>query len=76
VGSGIAAAYVEDGRALVREALCPDPAGRPAIAAAIASALGCAQALLFSPGSPGDAPYLAAEPGAVPANSVWDLAFD
>ena len=76
VGDGIAAAYIEDGRALVREALCPDPADRPAIAAAIASALCCPQALLFSPAGRGGAPYLAAEPGAVPANCVWDLAFD
>lgn len=76
VGDGIAAAYIEDGRALVREALCPDPALRPAIAAAIASALGCAQALLYSPGAPGDEPYLAADPGALGTDCIWDLAFD
>ncbi|MBO6041142.1 MAG: GNAT family N-acetyltransferase [Oscillospiraceae bacterium] len=76
VGGGIAAAYVEDGRAVLREVLCSDPAGRPALAAAAASALGCAQALLYSPGGHGDEPYLAAEPGALGTDCVWNLAFD
>ncbi len=76
VGDGIAAAYIEDGRAVLREVLCPDPGERPALAAAAASALGCGQALLYSPGGRGDAPYLAAEPGALSADCVWNLAFD
>jgi GNAT superfamily N-acetyltransferase len=76
VGDGIAAAYTEGGRAVLREVLCPDPSDRPELAAAAAGFLGCRGALLYSPGCPEDAPYLAAEPGAVPANCVWGLAFD
>lgn len=76
VGDGIAAASVEDGRAVLREVLCPEDSDRQTLAAAVASALGCGQALLYSPGGPEDEAYLAAEPGAVPANCIWNLAFD
>ena len=76
VGDGIAAAYREDGQLTVRELLCPDPAQRRAYAAAVAAHLGCARVRLYSPGTRGDSPYLAAEPGALPVDCVWSLAFD
>lgn len=76
VGGGIAAAYVEEGRAVLREVLCPDPSDRPGLAAAAAGFLGCRSALLYSPGGPEDEPYLAAEPGSLDAGCVWNLAFD
>ncbi len=76
VGNGIAAAYRENGHAVIRELLCPDASQRRICAAAVADAMGCAHALLFSPGGTEDLPFLAAEPGAIPPDCVWNLAFD
>ena len=76
VGDGIAAAYREDGQLTVRELLCPDPAQRRAYAASLAAYLGCDRVRLYSPGTQGDIPYLAAEPGAIVGNCIWNLAFD
>lgn len=76
VGDGIAAAYREDDRAIVREVLSPDESLRRLYAAAAADAMGCERLTLFSPGGPEDEPYLAAEPGFLSPDCVWDLAFD
>lgn len=75
VGDGIAAAYMEDGRALIRELLAPEGADRQALAAALAAQLGAEEALLFTPDPTGE-PYLSAPPGTLPEDTVWGLSFD
>jgi len=76
VGDGIAAAYREEDLAVVREVLCPNEGDRRLCAAAVGDAMGCRRVKLYTPGKKGDLPYLAAEPGALPEDCVWDLAFD
>ena len=71
VGDGIAAAGSEDGYALVREALGPEP---EQIAAAVAAHLGCEKARLLSCADEGT-PFLAAD-RPFPPGTVWNLAFD
>ena len=74
-GDGLAAAYQTDGRCVIRELLSPDPAVRETLAAAVGHALRCAQVVLYSPALAGE-PYLAAPPGRIPSDCVWNLAFD
>ena len=76
VGDGICAAYRQGAEACVRELLCPDLTLRRAYAESVGAAMGCESVVLLSPGTPGDAPFLAAEPGALTPDCVWDLAFD
>ena len=71
VGDGIAAAYREDGIALVREALGPEP---EEIAAAVGARLGCECVQLLTCAGEG-APFLAAD-RPFPPGTVWNLAFD
>ena len=75
IGDGIAAAYLEGGRCVVRELLCADAAQRSLLAAALAAELGADEALLCT-ADPGGEPYLAALPGVLPETCVWDLSFD
>ena len=76
VGDGIAAAYQNDEGAYIRELLCPDPEQRRAIAEVIGSAMGCEYVTLLSPGTKEDRPFLMTEPGFLPDDCVWNLAFD
>ena len=71
VGDGIAAAYREDGTALVREALGSAP---EEIAAAVGARLGCERVQLLTCAGEG-APFLAAD-RPFPPGTVWNLAFD
>ena len=75
VGDGVAAAYLDGDVCLVRELLCPEGTDRLALAASLAAQLGASRALLFTPDSLG-APYIAAENGTLPENTVWNLSFD
>lgn len=75
VDEGIAAAYLEGDRAVVRELLAPAGADRRAMAAALAFRLGAKDALLCT-ADPAGEPFLAAAPGVLPADTVWDLTFD
>ena len=75
VGDGVAAAYLDGDVCLVRELLCPEGTDRLALAASLAAQLGAARALLFTPDPAGE-PYIAAEDGALPENTVWNLSFD
>ena len=76
VGEGVAAASYDNGVLTVRELLCPDPSQRRPCAASVAARLGAERVTLFSPGEKDDEPFLAAEPGALGENCVWNLAFD
>jgi len=75
VGDGVAAATLENGRCVVRELLCPDEAGRRALAASLGAQLGAAETLLYTPDPDGE-PYIAAPDGALPPDCVWNLSFD
>ena len=75
-GDSLAAAYREGELGLIRELLCP--AGQKAeLAAALGAALGTKEVLLCTPCGPDEGkPYLAAFPGQLPPDCVWDLSFD
>ena len=74
-GGGICAAYIEDGAAVIKELIAPDGTDAASIAASIGAALGTKRAVYYLPAPHGE-PYLAAEPGSVPADCVWNITFD
>lgn len=75
LGDSIAAAYVDAGQTVLRELLAPADTRRLPLAAALGAQLGTETAVLCSP-DPGGTPYLAALPGSLPADCVWNLSFD
>ena len=75
VGDAVAAAYLDEGRCVIRELLCPEGTDRRALAASLAAHLGVGEALLCTP-DPAGAPYIAAVAGALPADCIWTLSFD
>ena len=71
VGEGLAAAFVDDDVTEVRELL-----GAPSeAAAALGSALGTQRVRLRQPAEAGE-PFLVFSPPELPADTVWNLAFD
>ena len=74
-GGGICAAYIEDGASVIKELIAPCGTDAAAIAAAIGAALGTKRAVYYLPAPDGE-PYLAAEPGSIPADCVWNITFD
>ena len=76
-GSGIAAAFKDESRGIIRELICRDDGERDHVAASIGAALGTEHVLVFEPASGGEGePYIAALPGAVPPDCIWNLSFD
>ena len=75
VDSGICAAYLEGDTAVIRELLLMDGSGTVSAAASVGAALGARGFVLYSPALLGE-PYLAAQPGAIPPDCVWNLSFD
>lgn len=75
VGSGICAAYLEGGTAVIRELLLMDERERVSAAASVGAEIGAEDFVLYSPALWGE-PYLAAHPGAIPPDCVWNLSFD
>lgn len=76
-GPGIAAAYTDGDRGIVRELLSADGRGRDEAAVSIGAALGVRELLLFEPaGRDEGQAYIAAHPGSVPDACVWNLSFD
>ena len=71
LGEGLAAAYVSDGVAEVRELLGVEPEA----AASLGAVLGCARVRLWLPAESGE-PYLAFAPADLPPDTIWNLAFD
>ena len=72
---GICAAYLEGETCVIRE-LIPDKAEDAAlIAASVGARLGAKLAAWYLPAREGEA-YLAAPPGSIPADCVWNLSFD
>ena len=74
-GGGICSAYLEDGAALIKELIAPAGTNAADIAASIGAALGTKRAVYYLPAPDGE-PYLAAEPGSVPPDCVWNITFD
>lgn len=74
VGRGICAAYREGETAVVRELLGKEE-DETASAASVGAALGAETFVLYRPAKAGE-PYLAAPPGLIPPNCVWNLSFD
>lgn len=74
-GGGICAAYIEDGAAVIKELIAPIGTDAASIAASIGTKLGTERAVYYLPAPDGE-PYLAAEPGSVPADCVWNITFD
>ena len=74
-GSGICSAYLEDGAAVIKELIAPDGTDAADIAAAIGAELGTARAVYYLPAPDGE-PYLAAVPGEIPPDCVWNITFD
>lgn len=74
VGEGLAAAYRDGDRCLVRELIAPEGTDRTALAASLGAALGAQEADLYSPAPAGE-PYLAAD-CPLPEDCVWNLTLD
>lgn len=74
-GGGICSAYIEDGAAVIKELIAPDGADTAVIAASIGAKLGTERAVYYLPAPDGE-PYLAAEPGSIPPDCVWNITFD
>lgn len=74
-GGGIAAAYMDGGKARIKELVCLNEKEREPVAASVCAALGAQSAVLYSSSPEGEA-YIAAEPDALPADCVWNLSFD
>ena len=73
-GNALCAAYADGDCAVIHELLTPD-GDASAAAAAVGYALGCERAEYYLPAPDGE-PYIAALPGAIPADCVWNFAFD
>lgn len=74
-GSGICAAGVSGSVAVLRELVSMDGSACGDIAASVGALLGAERAVYCLPAADGE-PYIAATPGTVPSDCVWDLSFD
>lgn len=73
VGEGIAAAYLWEDYAIIRELLCSDDALERS-AASVACAIGVNEAKLYVPSPDGQAYILADNP--IPPDCIWNLSFN
>ena len=74
-GSGICAAYLDGDACVIRELISMNSGECDRIAASVAAGLGAKRCEYRLPAADGT-PYIAAEPGFVPADCVWNLSFD
>lgn len=74
-GGGLCAAYVDEGRALIRELIAPEGVAAADVAAGLCAALGCREGQYVLPSAEGE-PYLSAPAGVLPPDCVWNLSFD
>ncbi|MGI5976322.1 MAG: GNAT family N-acetyltransferase [Candidatus Limivicinus sp.] len=72
--SGVAAAYVEDGKTVIVELVCMDRAAVRQSAASVGAILGTDEVTLLLPSEKGEK-YIAAD-GELPKDCVWNLTFD
>ena len=74
-GSGICTAYLEGDVCVIKELITRSIEDAPLIAASVGAQLGARVAVYYLPSREGEA-YIAAPPGSVPADCVWNLSFD
>ena len=74
-GSGICTAELDGDLCLIKELITNTPEDCGRIAASVGAALGAKKCVYYLPAPAGEA-YIAAPPGAVPADCVWNLTFD
>ena len=74
-GSGICAAYLDGDTCIIKELVTRTEADAPVIAASVGAFLGAKTAVWYLPAREGEA-YIAAAPGSIPADCVWNLSFD
>ena len=74
-GSGICAAYLDGETCVVKELITRRPEDAALIAASVGAHLGAKTAVWYLPSREGEA-YIAAPPGSIPADCVWNLSFD
>ena len=72
---GICAAYIEDGAAIIKELIAPAGTDAASVAASVGARLGTERAVYYLPALNGEL-YLAAEPGSIPPDCVWNITFD
>ena len=74
-GSGICAAELDGDECVVKELVTNTPEDADRIAASVGALLGAKRCTYYLPAKEGD-PYIAAPPGTVPPDCVWNLSFD
>lgn len=73
--SGICEAHMDDGVCIINELICAFPEDRDIIAASVGASLGAESAVYRLPSDSGEE-YIAALPGTIPTDCVWNLSFD
>jgi len=74
-GSGICAAVMDGDVCLIKELITPVPEECVPIAASVGKLLNAKKTVYYLPAREG-ASYIAAQPGSIPADCVWNLSFD
>lgn len=74
-GSGICAAEMDGDLCVVKELITPVPEDCERIAASVGAQLGAKKCEYLLPAREGES-YIAAPPGVIPADCVWNLSFD
>jgi len=72
---GICAAELDGDVCVIKELLAPAPEDCVAIAASVGKLLGAKKTVYYLPARDGES-YIAARPGSIPADCVWNIAFD
>jgi len=74
-GGGICTAELDGDTCLIKEIIANDPEDCVTIAASVGHMLGAKTSIYYLPARDGES-YIAAPPGSIPADCVWNLSFD
>lgn len=74
-GGGLLAAYRDGGELIIKELIAPAGTAPESIAVSAGAALGCDHVKYYLPSDTGEM-YIAAAPGDIPQDCVWNLSFD
>jgi len=76
LGDGFAGfAYLEEGKAMIKELVCENEDEKPLAASSIAAAMAAETAVLFEKSASGE-PYIAADSALVSSECSWNMSFD